>query len=1037
MKTVRNIPSNSTDKPRISGGQAGVRGYLVQTLVALLDIVLVENFLEITLEPSHEAEKFDIIWHDEVASHAIQVKSIEGQFSAANVTNWAKQLLLDGVADDYTLFLVGLFPPSLAKKEFIEGVKLDRKNLDLAAFNEQAILRMEKLLRKHSLAVGGIQYREMLVNAFLSRLITLSVGGIKLPRDKFIAQLLEWIGDEGDVTDQDEAAALWKRSQERLLTQTNATSISLKYSNRLYVRRFLEDDIEIWLNRTKDEESTCFLVLAPAGCGKTNILCNAASRSSSARPTFLLTGGQIRLDERLGIWGMIAETVIHDHIRSLERSTIVEAIFRTSATLNTRILIVIDAINEYHEPTRLKRELQIFLGEAKSAGILVLVSCRDYYWGLFEGSFWEEFIRAGKEKAKLNRKVLGNFSPQEAEEAFKAYFSFFEIRVSPEGNALEQFRHPLLLRFFCETHKSRRLGILRDIRLKDLFDNYWAMKLTSIAERMLEQSNGLAMLGEIKNHVGQCLLGVAGAMLNANMRVIPRENALNLTDSAQGSTLLSTPYGRILDEHIILEEIPQYGKNTITLVAFVFEEFMEYAMARFLVNSWRSLPEQEIALQLVELTKKYQSFNQVFGVALYSGLMLKSEHNLSLWTALIGLGSTWEKVVIEAFKKLPEDQIDDTVFEAIIELLKLPRREIQVAALELLKFGRLGRVPPTALIDAVGELAIHKDLRIRRRALMVLSICPANAATPWIERSVTSKIYRLDDQYVILKIAVESLVAFQTPEAIRVIAVCLAGYSHAEHRGFSTSKLKEEFCSDTVHSLLRGENLLESIGAIIILGHSGWRSALKTLDRILSNPVTDPLASWNVTWPLWIANDNLKISKHYSRDTIISKQISIHQYFAQHAKTNLIKAVKANDTHSSLVKMAEEALKNPTLPGVPAKIKQWMTLASYYSNHRLVCKILKRGLELRSKGRWTIGGKFNCLRIKSSRGRLVQGCMTEADFAELRALLSLEKLSRSDNVEEGIAIHNNLRDHDYWKEFIFRAWGEEPEIRGRTEESWD
>jgi len=114
-----------------------------------------------------------------------------------------------------------------------------------------------------------------------------------------------------------------------------------------------------------------------------------------------------------------------------------------------------------------------------------------------------------------------------------------------------------------------------------------------------------------------------------------------------------------------------------------------------------------------------------------------------------------------------------------------------------------------------------------------------------------------------------------------------------------------------------------------------------------------------------------------------------------------------------------------------------MTLASYYSNHRLVCKILKRGLELRSKGRWTIGGKFNCLRIKSSRGRLVQGCMTEADFAELRALLSLEKLSRSDNVEEGIAIHNNLRDHDYWKEFIFRAWGEEPEIRGRTEESWD
>ncbi len=78
---------------------------------------------------------------------------------------------------------------------------------------------------------------------------------------------------------------------------------------------------------------------------------------------------------------------------------------------------------------------------------------------------------------------------------------------------------------------------------------------------------------------------------------------------------------------------------------------------------------------------------------LYLALMLKEEKGIGLWSVLIEQGERWEQVVNEAFKKLPTDQIDDGVFAALIELLGVKSTNIKAQALELLKFGRLRRIP--------------------------------------------------------------------------------------------------------------------------------------------------------------------------------------------------------------------------------------------------------------------------------------------------------------------------------------------------------
>ena len=57
-------------------------------------------------------------------------------------------------------------------------------------------------------------------------------------------------------------------------------------------------------------------------------------------------------------------------------------------------------------------------------------------------------------------------------------------------------------------------------------------------------------------------------------------------------------------------------------VAFVYEEFMEYTMARSLLRDWEAagLDEQGILAAIDALAAQYASFAQVLGVMVYVGL---------------------------------------------------------------------------------------------------------------------------------------------------------------------------------------------------------------------------------------------------------------------------------------------------------------------------------------------------------------------------------------------------------------------------------
>jgi hypothetical protein len=188
--------NNSATTPRITGGQAGIRGYLVQTLIALLDSLLTDPpFDRVTIEPDHVSEKIDILWEAPNARRAVQVKSSANQFAESDVRRWAHELEAARSASEYRLCLVGLHSSGVAAMNREGKVAIDKKNLDLLAFREQAAHRLDRFLRDEGLDAGTPDDREMLADALTARLATYSTTGQPMMRADLIRLLRRWVAE--------------------------------------------------------------------------------------------------------------------------------------------------------------------------------------------------------------------------------------------------------------------------------------------------------------------------------------------------------------------------------------------------------------------------------------------------------------------------------------------------------------------------------------------------------------------------------------------------------------------------------------------------------------------------------------------------------------------------------------------------------------------------------------------------------------------------------------------------------------------------
>ncbi len=96
------------------GGQEGMRGYLLQTILGLLNAIEEDNdWVKLEFEPNNESEKVDVRYHYLGKIKSVQVKSSNKAFKPKQIRDWVGDLKTSAIADDYELVLVGHIPTTL------------------------------------------------------------------------------------------------------------------------------------------------------------------------------------------------------------------------------------------------------------------------------------------------------------------------------------------------------------------------------------------------------------------------------------------------------------------------------------------------------------------------------------------------------------------------------------------------------------------------------------------------------------------------------------------------------------------------------------------------------------------------------------------------------------------------------------------------------------------------------------------------------------------------------------------------------------
>jgi hypothetical protein len=205
-----------------------------------------------------------------------------------------------------------------------------------------------------------------------------------------------------------------------------------------------------------------------------------------------------------------------------------------------------------------------------------------------------------------------------------------------------------LLRFFCEAYTSKNervnLGRIAEIRLKPLFDDYWRAKIQHISSEVIDDSSHRA-----ENYVYQ----LVSYMFEMGLASLMTDQVPKVTGDHDLKTNKSLYLG-LLDEDIVIEELPTEDTSTRRVV-FVYEEFMEYAIARYLNKEQNEWTKKEIEEFFNLLQKKAASFVNVLGITEYlCAFHLEDQRTELVFPLLVKMacaGGQWVNILSNVFIK--------------------------------------------------------------------------------------------------------------------------------------------------------------------------------------------------------------------------------------------------------------------------------------------------------------------------------------------------------------------------------------------------
>lgn len=165
-------------------GQYSIKGYLYQSLVALLDSFKTD-WESVCVEPNDESEKVDIRWnYSDGRIVVVQVKSSINNFTPSAIKKWARELS-DSTpnASEYRLILIGNVAGNVGDK--IEDVLVERKNMSIDDYQSIIMQKINSFYECNGKSLISTKLCQLFVRALNHKVLEDSIIGKVLYREEF------------------------------------------------------------------------------------------------------------------------------------------------------------------------------------------------------------------------------------------------------------------------------------------------------------------------------------------------------------------------------------------------------------------------------------------------------------------------------------------------------------------------------------------------------------------------------------------------------------------------------------------------------------------------------------------------------------------------------------------------------------------------------------------------------------------------------------------------------------------------------------
>lgn len=243
-------------------GQDGNRGYLLQSIIALLESLNEDDWDEITIEADEISQKVDIAWRSLDGLKVTQVKSSINQISKSLAEKWASELETSTSADEYNLILIGPCSASVIKLKKLGKVNVPSpKSLDIEGLLNGASYLLGSLLEREKIPHIPFAQLNGIANGIVTKISAYASFGKPLKRSDLLKLILDWTG-----TLKDHKSCLWEH-----VDFNNQRSIENAISGKRLGPKDVLDCPELSICKEiiiELKRSNSYWITGEAGCGK-------------------------------------------------------------------------------------------------------------------------------------------------------------------------------------------------------------------------------------------------------------------------------------------------------------------------------------------------------------------------------------------------------------------------------------------------------------------------------------------------------------------------------------------------------------------------------------------------------------------------------------------------------------------------------------------------------------------------------------------------------------------------------------------------